>query len=355
MKLFTVGPVEMYPETLEESARQLPYFRTAEFSEIMLQSERMLLELAGASQGSRAVFLTASGTGAMEAAVINCLDQTDFVLTVDGGSFGHRFAQICQRHGITQEILHLEFGETLSEQMLEASYRDGMTALLVNLDETSIGQLYDIKIISAFCKRHHLLLVVDAISAFLSDEVLMDQYGIDILILSSQKAFALAPGISAAILSPKAIELVQQRGTDLMYFDFREYLRDGERGQTPFTPAVGILLTLHTRLERLVAAGREQVRASIRGIALDFRKKVSALPIEIPAYPLSNAVTPLYFPQGNARKIYESLRRDYDITITPTGGALSDYLLRVGHIGNLTVEDNDRLIRAMKEILEMPS
>lgn len=355
MKLFTVGPVEMYPETLEESARQLPYFRTAEFSEIMLHSERMLLELAGASRGSRAVFLTASGTGAMEAAVINCLDQTDFVLTVDGGSFGHRFVQICQRHGITQEILHLDFGKTLSEQMLEASYHEGMTALLVNLHETSIGQLYDIEVISAFCRKHHLLLIVDAISAFLADEILMDRFGIDILILSSQKAFALAPGISAVILSPKAIELTQQRGTELMYFDFRDYLKDGERGQTPFTPAVGILLTLHTRLEGLVAVGREQARASIREIALDFRKKVFALPIEIPAYPHSNALTPLYFPQGNAKRIYERLCRDYDITITPTGGALSDYLLRVGHIGNLTTEDNDRLIGAMKEILEMPS
>lgn len=351
MKLFTVGPVEMYSETLEESGLQLPYFRTAEFSELMLESEKMLLELTEAPKQSRAVFLTASGTGAMEAAIINCLNDSDFVLTIDGGSFGHRFVQLCEHHKIPQEVLHLNFGDTLTGEMLESAYRDGMTALLVNLHETSIGQLYDMDLISAFCKEHDLLLIVDAISAFLADEIRMKKSGIDVLIMSSQKAFALAPGISTVVLSPRALELVEHRGTELMYFDFRDYLKNGERGQTPFTPAVGILLTLHTRLAGICADGLENVRSSIRNLAQDFRDKVAELPVEIPDFPHSNALTPIYFPAGNAKAVYETLYEKYDITVTPSGGALADYLLRVGHIGNLTTEDNDLLLQAMQEIM----
>lgn len=351
MKLFTVGPVEMFPETLQESGIQLPYFRTSEFSEIMLHSERMMLELAEAPEGSHVIFLTASGTGAMEAAVINFLNADDYALTINGGAFGRRFVELCERHGIPQEVLHLRFGECLTEEALEATYREGMTTLLVNLDETSVGQLYDIDMISDFCRRHGLFLIVDAISAFLSDRIQVKKSGIDVLIMSSQKALALAPGISYVVLTPHALELLQTRGTNMMYFDFREYLKDGVRGQTPFTPAVGILLTMHSRLESICSAGIETVRSAIRALAVDFRTRVSELPIVIPDYPLSNAVTPLYFPDHNAKAVYSELREKYDITVTPSGGEAADYLLRVGHIGNLTIQDNDRLLAALKEVL----
>lgn len=352
MKLFTVGPVEMYPETLEESSVQLPYFRTDEFSEIMKQSEKMLLELSDAPQGSRVVFLTASGTGAMEAAIINLLDKTDHALTVDGGSFGHRFAQMCDCHNIPQTVLHLDFGEVLTGDKLEAAYRSGMTVLLVNLHETSTGQLYDLDMLGAFCKKHGLLLIVDAISAFLADPISMERAGIDALITSSQKAFALAPGISTVTLSPRVIELLPRKGTNLMYFDFTDYLRNGERGQTPFTPAVGTLLTLNSRLKQITSDGLEQVRDAIRSLSEDFRKKVSALPINIPEYPLSNALTPLYFPDGNAMAVYKELRDRYGLTVTPNGGSLANYLLRVGHIGNVTAESIDQLVAALKELLQ---
>ena len=341
MKLFTVGPVEMYPETLEQSAIQLPYFRTSEFSKITLESEKILLDLCAAPADSRAVFLTASGTGAMEAAVINCLTPDDRAIVIDGGSFGHRFVQLCQCHNIPQNVIELPFGQRLTARDLDGAYSEDATALLVNIDETSIGQLYDIG----------LLLIVDAISSFLADRIEMEKDGVDVLIVSSQKALALAPGISAAVLSPKALDIVKRQKTKVMYLDFQDHLLNGERGQTPFTPAVGILLTLNTRLKSIKEQGLENVRASIAALARNFRDAVRSLPIEIPDYPLSNAVTPLYFPKGNAKSVYETLYNDYEITVTPSGGELANRLLRVGHMGNLTVEDNDRLLKALGEIL----
>ena len=352
MKLFTVGPVEMYPDTLEQSALQLPYFRTAEFSELMLRSEKLLLQLVGAPENARVVFLTASGTGGMEAAVINCLGSHDKALIIDGGSFGHRFVQICERHRIPKETVKLEFGAQLTEEMLDKAYDRDMTALLVNLHETSTGQLYDINLIHNFCEKHGLFLIVDAISSFLADPISMERYGIDVLITSSQKALALAPGISLVVLSPHAIGYTQKRICDLMYFDFQDHLKNGERGQTPFTPAVGTLLTLHRRLERIASEGLEHIQDSIRALAVDFRKKITGLPVKIPDYPLSNALTPIYFPSEIAKQVYETLYKKYALNVTPSGGALVNSLLRVGHIGNLTAEDNDRLIHALHEILE---
>ena len=352
MKLFTVGPVEMFPDTLEESALQLPYFRTPEFSAIMLETEKMLLDLAGAPSGSRAIFLTASGTGAMEAAVLNCLDNNDHVLTIDGGSFGHRFVQLCDAHQVKQTVLTLEFGKTLTREMLESCYANDMTALLVNLHETSIGQLYDINMLSDFCQNHDLLFIVDAISAFIADPIDVEKNHVDVMILSSQKALSLAPGISTVILSPRAVRLSQERGTNVMYFDFRDYLKNGERGQTPFTPAVGILLTLHKRLKIIQAEGLENVQSSVRNLAEDFRERIAQLPVEIPNYPHSYAMTPVYFPEGNAKTVYEILRTKYEITVNPTGGPQSDYILRVGHIGHLSLSDNTELVCAIQDILE---
>lgn len=352
MKLFTVGPVEMYPETLAESALQLPYFRTGEFSQVMLRLEQLMLDLTHAPQGSRSVFLTASGTGAMEAVVVNCLSSRDLVLTIDGGAFGQRFVQLCRRHGIPQNVLHLDFGERLTRQMLDDTYQEGMTALLVNLHETSVGQLYNLDMLGDFCKQNGLLLIVDAISAFLADPIDMEKAGIDVLIVSSQKALALAPGISAAVLSPRAIQATMERGTDFMYFDFRDYLMDGDRGQTPFTPAVGILLTMRSRLERVKSMGLDTVQMEIHKLAVYFREKVKTLPVQIPDYPHSNALTPIYFPQGNAQAVYDTLCRRHQINVTPSGGALADHLLRVGHIGNLTTADHDRLLEALAQILK---
>lgn len=351
MKLFTVGPVEMYQETLNISGRQLPYFRTNEFSQMMLYSEKTLLELAGASDDSRAVFLTASGTGAMEASIVNFLSQEDNALIIDGGSFGHRFVEICQRHHIPKTVVTLNFGEVLTREALEDAYTADITALLVNLHETSTGQLYDIKMISDFCRKHDIFLIVDAISAFLADPINMQEDGIDVLILSSQKAFALPPGLSTVLLSARAVNGVGRPNCEMLYFDLSTYLKNGERGQTPFTPAVGVLLALHNRLQEIKKTGLENVRKGIRDLALDFRSRVDNLPISIPNYPLSNAMTPIYFPMRNAKRVYDTLRKEFGLNVTPNGGILSDVLLRVGHIGNLSVEDNICLVAALTELL----
>lgn len=342
----------MYPETLSVSGEQLPYFRTDEFSSLMKESEVLLKEMIGTSSKSKVAFLTASGTGAMEAAISNVFTSKDHVLVINGGSFGKRFEEICECHSIPYDSLILEYGEVLSSEHLEKFDGMGITGVLVNIDETSTGQLYDVGIISDFCKRNGSFLIVDAISSFLADEYMMDRMGIDLTILSSQKALSLSPGISIVVMNARIFdERISNNKSPIYYLDLSNHVRNMERGQTPFTPAVGILLELNEMLKRVHDEGVNVKVSRTRELAFYFREKALEIGLKIPDYPLSNAVTPVLF-DGNAQEVYHKLRDSYGITVTPSGGDLKERMLRVGHLGNLTQEDYDHLLNALKEILK---
>jgi aspartate aminotransferase-like enzyme len=348
---FTVGPVQEPDCVLEIGAQQTPYFRNAFFSEVMLQNEAMIKELAYAPEDARAVFLTASGTGAMEAAVMNTFTENDKVLIVNGGSFGQRFVRICDIHGIPYREIKVPFERNLTADMLAPYEGKDYTGFLINMHETSIGKLYDMQLVSDFCKRNHLFLVVDAISAFLADPFQMEQWSVDVMIASSQKALAVPPGISILLLSPSAVARVQRQKVQSLYFDLADALKNMERGQTPFTPAVGTLLQIHARLQQLVQMGVEQENRRIAGLAAHFRQGIQGLPLKIAGSSLSNAVTPLLTEGISAYQLFETLEADYHIWICPSGGELRDSLFRVGHLGNLTIEDNERLLVALREVL----
>ena len=137
---------------------------------------------------------------------MNCLDKDDRVLVIDGGSFGHRFVELCRLHQIPCEVLELKFGDALTAERLQAYDGKGFTALLVNIHETSTGQLYDGKMLSEFCRKNNMYFIVDAISSFLADPISVREWGIDVLILSSQKGLALPPGLSAIVLSGRMMK-----------------------------------------------------------------------------------------------------------------------------------------------------
>lgn len=348
---FTVGPVMSSKEILEIGGQQTPYFRTSEFSEVMFENEKLMSKFAKAPTDSRTVFITGSGTAAMEAAVMNVFDGHDKVLIVDGGSFGHRFVQLCEIHHIPYETVIPKEGYSVTEEQLSNFDNKGFTGFLVNLDETSKGVLYDIDVISDFCKRNNLFLVVDSISSFLCDEFDMDKLNVQVMITGSQKALACPPGVSMIVLSPKAVERVYSKEVESMYFGLKSALKNGERGQTPFTPAVGILLQINARLKQIESEGGVEAEiAHTAEIAGDFRRKIRHLPFEIVSKSLSNAVTPLHPLNVSAYDIFTCLKDEYGIWVCPNGGEMADRVFRVGHIGCLTIEDNDRLIGAFEDM-----
>lgn len=349
---FTIGPVMSHDDVLAIGAEQVPYFRTSEFSELMLENEVLIAEFAKAPRGSRAVFLTGSGTAAMEASVINFFNEQDKVLVIDGGSFGHRFAELLELYEIPHTVIKPEFGHDITAEMLKEYDGRGYTGFLVNVHETSVGVLYDMKVISEFCARNHIFLVVDSISSFLCDPFDMAELNVQAMITSSQKALACPPGVSVIVMTAEAVDRAYRHKPKTMYLDFKLALKNGERGQTPFTPAVGILRQLHARLKQIDASGGVEAEIErIKRLALYFREGIRRFPFEIASHSLSNAVTPLLVRPGcSAHNIFLALKDEYGIWICPNGGDLKEKLFRVGHVGALCERDYDALFAAFDGI-----
>lgn len=348
---FTVGPVMSDEKVLNIGSQQVPYFRTSEFSEVMFENERLMKKFVNAEPNARTVFITGSGTASMEAAVINSFTGEDKVLIINGGSFGQRFVEICKLHEIPYEEICLQPGKQLKEEELYKYDKKGFTGLLVNAHETSTGVYYNMEMISEFCEKNKLFFVVDAVSSFLADQFDMIKLKVDIMITGSQKALACPPGVSILVLSEQAVKRVEKNNVKCLYLNLNRALRDGERGQTPFTPAVSILLQINARLKEIdESGGVKKEYEKIREQAQDFRNKIKELPLEIVSESMSNAVTPLHPTNVSAYDVFTILKNEYNIWICPNGGALADKVFRVGHIGNLTKEDNTTLVNALRDL-----
>ena len=338
IKLFTCGPVALYDCVINTDLASIPYFRTDDYSALTKSNLKRLCAYLDLRLG-QLLYLTCSGTGAMEAVVINCSSSRDKVLLIDGGSFGERFAKLLQIHQIPFEVVKLQFGQVLSVEHLNACRNRGFTQLYVNLNETSTGQLYNLRMISDFCRDQQLDLIVDAIGSFLADPISMDQFGIDAAIISSHKGLCLAPGISFIGLSAKMIDKVcSNQNNSSFYFNFKDYLHNIERGQTPFTPAVFIMYELHNMLQYIDKLGgpgpwlkQIQERADL------FRERALSCGLQMPSYPKSNMLTPI-MTRTDAYQLFLKLKAE-NIYVTPCGGELAHKMIRVGHLGNISSAD----------------
>lgn len=350
---FTVGPVQSSDEVLKIGSEQVPYFRTSEFSELMFENERLIKNFVRAGNDSRVVFLTSSGSGGMEATVMNTLTSEDKAIVINGGSFGCRFVELLKLHGIPFSEITLEHGKALTHEDLQTYDGKGYTCFLVNKHETSTGVHYDMDLISTFCKRNNLFLIVDCISTFLTDSFDMDALGVGVMITGSQKALACPPGIAILCLSHQAIVRIENSKCKCQYFDLKLALKNMERGQTPWTPAVGILRQINVRLKEInEQGGVEKEIERTATLAKYFRDKIVEynLPFEIVSESLSNAVTPLHPTTASAYDIFIKIKNEYGMWICPNGGSMKDTIFRVGHIGYLSMKDYDKLINAFLDL-----
>lgn len=352
---FTVGPVQSSNAVRAIGAQNVPYFRTAEFSEVMLENERLIKKFAHTTEDSRVVFMTCSGSGGMETAIMNTLTKEDKALVVNGGSFGQRFVELLELHEIPFTEIKLEHGKALKPEHLAPYEGKGYTAFLLQKHETSTGVHFDINLVSDFCKRNNCFLIVDTISTFLTDPFDMAALDTGVMITGSQKALACPPGIAVMALAPSALKRIEKTKCCCQYLDLKLALKNQERGQTPWTPAVGVLLQINARLKEIDAAGgadAEIERAA--DLAGYFRNKLKEyhLPFEVVSESLSNAVTPLHPTTQSAHEIFLKLKDEYGMWVCPNGGEMKDTIFRVGHLGHLYKADYDKLINALIDLRE---
>ena len=343
--IFTPGPAKMSKAILKIGSKQTPYFRNKLFSEVVLECESILLEFLNAPANSRIIFLTASGTAGLESIVMNLLDGSSNALVVNGGGFGQRFVDICKSYKIKHQEIN---GVNTNLKDIGKIDAKNFNTFIVNSHETSVGHLYDLESIGQYCKNNNLLNIVDAISMFITDELDMQKQNIDAVIISSQKGLALPPGLTMVALSPMAMNNIKDINSH--YFNFKNYLIDGERGQTPYTPAVTIILQLQARLKQIKADGG--IKSTIKrakDIADYFRSSIKDLPLRTYTKYMPNALTAL-MPAKNksAAQIVRDLEEKNKIMICPNGGELKDTIFRVSHMGAITKQDIDKLVLALK-------
>ncbi|MFT5855135.1 MAG: aspartate aminotransferase-like enzyme, partial [Verrucomicrobiales bacterium] len=351
--LFTPGPVPIAPHLLDIGCTQPPYNRTEEFSAF---THEILdgLNYVFQTQGSVAL-LTASGTAAMEAGVLNFLNPSDRALVINGGTFGQRWCDLCAVYSIPYDELELAPGEDVDLDRLEdLLINGGYTAVMINAHETSTGQLYDLHTIGELTHRHGVFSIVDAISTVCADEFLMDDWHIDVAILSSQKALALPPGLSFVAMNQKAVDRLHRNPPRSLYFDLRDYLSNQLRGQLPYTSAIGLMLQLHQRLLDIRRESLPSLVMKHRQRAEHFRRAMATSSFEVlPSRP-SNAMTALWSDSLDARHVAETLRIDHNIVVAPSGGALKSKLIRISHMGAQDDAGVATLVGALAHIVASP-
>jgi aspartate aminotransferase-like enzyme len=314
----------------------------------MFENERLFLKLINAPRDSKAIFLTSSGTGGMEATLTNTVNSKDKVLVVNGGSFGERWVELCSLHKLSFSEIKLPFGKNLTEEHLKGFDGQGYTVMLIQAHETSTGEKFDLDLVARFCQKNKIFLIVDAISSFLADHIDMKKMRIDVLLTGSQKGLAVPPGITLLALDKQAIERAKIIDFPYFYFNFNVYLDNMKRGQTPFTPAIPVLVMVNLRLKEIDKNGIEASEKRCAFLASYFRNRIKDLPLSIFSETPSNAETCLEVSKDkSAYHIFEIIKDKYHIFVCPSGGDLSEKTFRVGHIGNLNEKDYDKLIKIL--------
>lgn len=321
------------------------YMRTDAFSEINKESERLLLDLIHCT-GGKTIIYTGSGTGAMSAVVENYCTTKKKAFVIDGGSFGHRWFQLCEYYGVPVVDYVVPFARDIDYADLEKLVaKEQPDVFLCQHHETSTGQLFNLNEISRICQKYNVSLVVDAISSFLAEELSMDYLGIDICITSTQKGLNIPPGLSILFFS-KGMNNYQFNHKGY-YWDFKENLNNLKRGQTPFSPATILFLQLHARLKQLQSEGGEQKNINdVRHRALYFRGLCQKYGWNVPAETPSMAVTGFQTSDTSDRKVFKELMEKYDTYIMP--GSIPGFY-RVSHMGLQTDSELEELAARIHE------
>ena len=340
-----VFPGNIDPQIAAIGAEPFIYMRTDAFSQINKESEQMLLDLIHCP-GGRTIIYTGSGTGAMSAVVENYVSTKKKAFVIDGGSFGHRWFQLCEYYGVPVYNFKVPFAKEIDYVLLEQAVAiEKPDVFLCQHHETSSGQLFDLQRISDICHRYNVSLVVDVISSFLAEPLDMGALDIDICVTSTQKGLNIPPGLSILFFSPKLDGYsFNHKG---YYWDFDDNFSNLKRGQTPFSPATILYLQLHARLKQLTDEGGEGKNISdVHHRAQHFRRLCKRYGWEVPAENPSYAITGFQTKDTAERVIFKGLIDKYDTYIMP-GGIPGFY--RVSHMGLQSDDELDQLAAAIYE------
>jgi len=335
LRLFTPGPTPIPEEVLSALARPIIHHRQSDFKEIFRRTCEDLKYLFQTKED--VITLTASGTGAMEAAVVNLLSSGDTAIYVDGGKFGERWGNILKQYSVTPVPIKIEWGSVLEpETVREALVKNPKAkAVFLTHSETSTGTAIDLKRISeTVINSSKALVVVDGISSVGALEVHMDAWGIDVLLTGSQKGLMLPPGLAFIAFSQRAREVARTSNLPRFYFDLGRAWKTVKETQTPWTPAISLIVGLDVALQMIRKEGLQNVWLRHDRMARAVREGCSALGLETFSKSPSNSITAIRMPQGvDGEALRTQLRKKHGIIVAGGQEHLKGKIIRIAHLG----------------------
>jgi len=348
------GPTPCPPEVLQAMTKQMINHRGPEFGRMLNDITDKLKQL---FQTKSDVFvLTGSGTGGLEAAIVNTLSPGDKVLCVSIGVFGERFSTIAQRFGVEVIPLRFEWGKAADVDAIRQALRSEpeIKAVLVTHNETSTGVTNDLAAISSTVKEFDKLLLVDAISSLGSINLPVDDWHCDVAVTGSQKGWMVPPGLAMVSVSQEAWQAHAKAKMPRFYWDFAQAKNYQEKGQTPWTPAVSVVYALSVALGMMLKEGLSNIIARHARVGKAAREGVKSLGLSLFADEAhaSNTVTAVSASNGlDTKKMLRILREEHQMVLSGGQQSLDGKIFRIGHLGWIIEYDIEKVISALKVVL----
>ncbi|MBN3890718.1 MAG: alanine--glyoxylate aminotransferase family protein [Nostoc sp. JL31] len=344
LMLMIPGPTPVPEAALLALAKHPIGHRTSEFSNILAEVTENLKWLHQTQ--SDVLTLNVSGTGAVEAGIINFLSPGDRILVGSNGKFGERWVEVGQAYGLNVEEVKVEWGKPLDPavfaEKLQADTQKQIKAVIITHSETSTGVLNNLETINRHVKEHgEALIIVDAVTSLGAFNLPVDAWGLDIVASGSQKGYMIPPGLGFVSVSPKAWEVYKTAKLPKYYLDLGKYRKATAKNTTPFTPPVNLIVALHTTLRIMKEEGLESIFARHERLKNATRAAIKGL--NLPLLAADNSASPAITavaPQGiEPDKIRSLMKKRFDIALAGGQDHLSNKIFRIGHLGFVSDRD----------------
>lgn len=351
--LLTPGPTPVPPSVLKVLSEPIFHHRTPQYREIFKHVSEDLKKVFRTKQN--VYTFTGSGTLAMEASVVNFLSAGDKVICLEAGKFGERWAEIAKAYNLSAVIVKVPYGEAIPAEQVEVALKQNPDAKAVygTQCETSTGVLLDIQKIAGIVAKSNAIFVVDAISGLAADPLEMDAWGIDVVVSGSQKGLMIPPGLGFVSASPKAWAMNKNAKLPRYYMDLAKCEKSLKDSDTPFTPALTLVLALQVALDQINREGIEHVWARSEKLAEETRIALKKLGLELFSKAPANTLTAVKVPAGiDGEKLVSVMRDEKGVTMAGGQGDMKGKVFRIAHMGFITKSDIDTGISVLKETLE---
>jgi len=354
--LMIPGPTPVPEKVLLAMAKHPIGHRSGEFSQMMAEVTEGLKWLHQTAHD--VLVLAASGTGAMEAGIINFLSAGDRVLVGANGKFGDRWVQVCKAYGLETEVVTAEWGQPLDPEAfraaLEADSAKQIKAVIITHSETSTGVLNDLKTINHHVKAQgQALIIVDTVTSLGAVNIPFDEWELDVVVSGSQKGYMLPPGLGFVAVGPRAWQAYETATLPRFYLDLGKYRKDAVKNTTPFTPPVNLFFALQAGLQMMQAEGLAAIFDRHQRLMRATRAAVRAIGLSLfaPETHASPAITAVIPDRVDAEAVRSAMKKRFDIALAGGQDHLKGKIFRIGHLGFVSDRDILTAISALEAVL----